>query len=166
MANNWRGDEAGVTCHGGGIMTPRPVSNAALLVAVVGLAAASGLAGCGQRERPPAPAPAPVPAAAAGAAPPAPQRPTWTLILTWLTPDQPPVTSQTVFHDAAACGRARDGALAEGQRLADAAAANFATARAKYESSDRRFVGHTQLGGDVEPTPPSVSKVSAFCAGG
>src|SRR5665213_2567855 len=95
------------------------------------------------RDRPPAPAPAPVAAAAAGAAPPAPAAPTWTLILTWLTPDQPSATTQTIFHDAASCGRARDAALAEGQRLADAAAATFATARAKFESSDRRFVGHT-----------------------
>jgi len=129
-------------------------------------AASVALAGCGQRERPPAPAPAPVPAAAPGAAPPAAPRPTFTLVLTWLTPNQPPVTTQAVFNDAAACGRARDAALAEGQRLADTAAASFAAARAKFESSDRRFVGQTQLGGGVEPTPPAIAKVSAFCAGG
>ena len=85
------------------------------------------LAGCGQRERPPTPAPAPVRAAAPGAAPPTTPAASYTLILTWLAVGEPPSTSQTVFHDAASCERARDAALAEGQRLASDAAASWKT---------------------------------------
>jgi hypothetical protein len=136
-------------------------------------AAVIALAGCGQRQSQPQNEPTPA-ASATPAALPAPARPpasppaaaqaTFTLILTWLAPNQPPATSQTVFHDAAACGRARDAALAEGQRLASDAAAAFAAASAKFAAGDHRYIGHTQLSGDAEPTAPVVPKVAAFCA--
>jgi hypothetical protein len=134
--------------------------------------AAIALAGCGQRQSQPQSEPTPAASATprappASARPPAPAAPqaTFTLILTWLAPNQPPATSQTIFHDAAACGHARDAALAEGQRLASDAAAAFAAASAKFAAGDHRYVGHTLLSGDAEPTAPVVPKVAAFCAG-
>ena len=133
-------------------------------------AALIGVAGCGPRQSQPAPQAAATPAppvapapARPGAPPPAPQ-PTFTLVLTWLAPNQPPATTQTVYHDAASCGRARDAALAEGQRLASDAAATFAAANAKYQGGEHRYVGQTLLSGDAAPAPPVVPKVAAFCA--
>jgi hypothetical protein len=86
------------------------------------------------------------------------------LNLTWLTPNQPPATTQTLYHDAASCGRARDAALAEGQRLATEAAATFAAANAKFAAGEHRYVGQTLLSGDAAPAAPVVPKVAAFCA--
>jgi hypothetical protein len=129
--------------------------------------AALAVAGCGQRQVPPAataPAPAPRPPAPAPA--PAPAAPSYTLIITWLAPGEPPSTTQTAFHDAASCGRARDGALAEGQRLAADAAAAFTAATAKFEATEHRFIGAAPIG--VAAPPPvmaPVPKVIAFCAG-
>jgi hypothetical protein len=129
-----------------------------------------GLAGCGQPQSPPAPqasatAPPPAPTAVRAPRTPAgPPQPTFTLILTWLAPNQPPATSQTVFHDAATCAHARDAALAEGQRLATDAATSFAAANQKFQAGEHRYVGQTLLSGDAAPTPPAVPKVAAFCA--
>ncbi len=126
--------------------------------------AAVALAACGQRQRPPTPAPAPVPAAAPGAAPP--PATAYTLIITWLPADQPPSTSQTVFHDAAACERGRQAALAEGQRLASDAAAAFAIASAKFAAGEHRYVGETAIGAtDAAPVMAAAPKVIALCAG-
>ncbi|MEO8926947.1 MAG: hypothetical protein ABI306_07265 [Caulobacteraceae bacterium] len=124
------------------------------------------MTGC-QRQTPPTPvaATAPTPPAAAPAASPTPL-PTYTLVLTWLAGDQPPATSQTIFHGADACAKARDAALAEGQRLADAATAAYAIALAKYQAVGHRYVGNTELSGDPPPAVPTVPKVAAFCAGG
>ncbi len=128
------------------------------------------LAGCGQSSRQAPPTSGPVTTVAPAPSPPAtpapPPGPIYTLVLTWLTADQPPATTQTIFHDAASCGRARDAALAEGQRLDTNAVASFAAARARYASGAHRFVGRTPLDGEEPPVPPVVPKVSAFCAGG
>ncbi len=133
------------------------------VVAALALAAIA-LTACGQRQRPPTPAPAPIVAAAPGAAPP--PAASYTLIITWLPTDQSPSTSQTVFHDAAACERGRQAALAEGQRLASDAAAAFATASAQYAATAHRYVGETAIGAtDAPPVMAAVPKVTALCAG-
>ncbi len=136
------------------------------------------LSGCSERQAaatappPPAAAPAsPNPSAAAttavaapSPAPPAAPRATWTLMVTWMSPQQPASTSQTIFHDADACEKARQAALAEGARLQTEAQAANTAAETRYQSGQRRYVGHTLLAGDAEPTPQSAPTVAAFCA--
>ena len=104
--------------------------------------------------------PAAVPATAAAAT----ARPTWTLMVTWMSPQQPAATSQTVFHDAASCEKARLAALAEGARLQTEAQTSNAAAETRYQSGQRHYVGHTLLAGDAEPTPEQPPTVAAFCA--
>ncbi|MEO7026821.1 MAG: hypothetical protein ABI056_04620 [Caulobacteraceae bacterium] len=100
-------------------------------------------------------------------APPPPPAPTVTLVLTWIIPEQPPQTTQMVFHDQGACERARDAAIAEGQRLAKEAGA-ASPAGAKAPAPERHYVGGTLISGApppmaAPPTPPP--RVAAICAG-
>ncbi len=135
-----------------------------LLAVLVALAGCDRAAPAGQ----PAQAPAPTPA-------PAPPKPTFTLIITWMYGSQPPQTTQTVFHDQAACDQARDAAIAEGRRLALESFSDTpptSPARAAPPVS-RRYIGSAVLPADQgsSATPATASapqsappKVAALCA--
>jgi hypothetical protein len=130
------------------------------------------LAGCDRGASPPTPPPAAAPAPA-----PAPlqAKPTFTLILTWMYGMQPPQTTQTVFHDEAACDQARDAALAEGRRLAlEAIGDPAAAAPASAPPPVRRYIGSALLPGDdapaaqgraVQSAPPKVAAICAATSG-
>jgi len=107
------------------------------------------------------------------AAAPAPPKPAYTLIMTWMYGNQPPQTTQTVFHDQVACDQARDAAIAEGRRLAletlgDAPAA---TAHPAPPAPPKRYIGQALLPSDSASPPAAESapqstppKVAAICA--
>jgi len=124
------------------------------------------VAGC-DREAPAAPPPA-----AAGAPAPPPPKPTFTLIMTWMYGVQPPQTTQTVFHDEAACDQARDAAIAEGRRLALESIGDTPTTTGKpAPAPTRRYIGSALLPTDEGSSPaPAGSpqsappKVAAICA--
>ena len=131
------------------------------LVAVLAM-----MAGC-DREAPAARSP-PV------AAPAPPQsKPTYTLLMTWMYGDQPPQTTQTVFHDQTACDQARDAAIAEGRRLALESIGDTSPAAAVTPPppAPRRYIGRALLpSDDASPPPPATAprsappKVAALCA--
>ena len=140
---------------------PLPISRFKAGLAIAALA----LTGCGQRQGVSHPAASPAPSPRASAPAPAATATAYTLIITWLAPGEPPSTTQTAFRDAASCGRARDGALAEGQRLTADAAAAFAAATAKFAAGEHRYIGAAAIG-DENPPPVLTTgpKVIAFCA--
>lgn len=152
--------------------TPSPaVAIAAAMVPLLAFGA------CSERQTPsPATSPPPVGAPSNEAVPaqvPAPTapaaQPTYTLILTWMNADQPPQTTQTVFHDLASCTQARDAAIAEGRRLALEAMATQPPAPDKASASSRRYIGTALLPTDAAPavpasSPASAPKVAAICA--
>jgi hypothetical protein len=133
------------------------------------LATALALLGGCDRAAPAAPvaqAPsAPVPT-------PPPPKPTYTLIITWMYGAQPPQTTQTAFHDEAACDQARDAAIAEGRRLALESIGDAPPSLAKAgPSATRHYIGSALLPGDEASPPapsgapqPAAPKVAAICA--
>jgi hypothetical protein len=126
------------------------------------------VAGC-DREAPAAP-----PAVAQAAAPvPAPPKPAYTLIMTWMYGGQPPQTTQTAFHDETACDQARDAAIAEGRRLAlESIGDTPPTAVKSPPPATRRYIGSAVLPSDDALSPPPTAsaplsaapKVAAICA--
>jgi hypothetical protein len=134
-----------------------------------GLALIAGLAVLAACDRsapaPAAQAPAPAPTAAQS-------KPTFTLIMTWMYGAQPPQTTQTAFHDEAACDQARDAAIAEGRRLALESVTDPPAAAPKTDASGpRRYIGSALLPIDgASPSPPASApqstppKVAAICA--
>lgn len=130
------------------------------------LAVLSLTPGCG-RNGPSPGTPAQAPAVAAAPSPPS---PTYTLVMTWISGQQPPQTTQTVFHDPASCDQARDAAIAEGRRLALEALATAPPTTAAPASPPRRYVGSTMLPSDAPATAaagaavPAPPRVAAFCA--
>ena len=123
-------------------------------------------------DRAPSPPQTP-PVADTNAPPPGPAKPTYTLILTWMYGGQPPQTTQTVFHDQAACDQARDAAIAEGRRLALESLGDTQPPSDKAAAAPppRRYVGSALLPADGTTAPPPASapqstppKVAAICA--
>jgi hypothetical protein len=126
-------------------------------------------------DRAPSSPPPPAPVADVNAPAPAPAKPTYTLILTWMYGGQPPQTTQTVFHDQAACDQARDAAIAEGRRLALESLGETPTPSDKPPppAAPRRYIGSALLppdAGSAGPPPPASApqstppKVAAICA--
>ena len=146
-------------------MPTQPHRRQASLTGLALIAVLTLVAGC-DREAPAAPPAAPVAAPA-----PPPPKPTFTLIMTWMYATQPPQTTQTVFHDEAACDQARDAAIAEGRRLAlESIGDTSPTAVKPAPPATRRYIGSVLLPNDeASPPPASASqsappKVAAICA--
>jgi hypothetical protein len=145
------------------------IQRVAVLVALVGLLALAAACTEHQSEPPtPSSSPASQPAQSPTTPTPAP-KPTYTLIMTWMTGDQPPQTTQTVFHDLASCAQARDAAIAEGRRLALEALATPPATADKPAPVTRRYIGSALLPSDATASAPAsapaaVPKVAAICA--